>query len=258
MGNYNKHTDKALVSIIMPMHNSEAYLTEAIDSVIAQTYTNWELIIIDDSSTDRSVEIAKEYANKDIRISLHACPKHTGLPGTPRNLGINYAKGQYIAFLDSDDIWLPEKLNQQLPFFKDVRTAVVYSDYEKIDEYSHRSARIITAPEYIDYKHLLYGNVIGNLTGIFDIKKVGKNYFIDIHHEDYAFWLSILKKGYIARNTQTITALYRERSNSVSSKKWKNITWQWNIYRNIEHISFIRSLFYLFFYAIKALQKNII
>ena len=195
------------------MHNSEAYLAEAIESVIAQTYTKWELIIIDDYSTDRSCEIAKTYADKDPRISIHSCQKHTGLPGTPRNQGISYAKGKYIAFLDSDDIWMPEKLTQQLPFFKDVRTAVVYSDYEKIDENSHRSARVITAPKYTDYKHLLYGNVIGNLTGIFDVSKVGKNYFIDIHHEDYAFLLSILKKGYIARNTRTITALYREHSN---------------------------------------------
>ena len=171
------------------MHNSEAYLAEAIESVIAQTYTKWELIIIDDYSTDRSCEIAKTYADKDPRISIHSCQKHTGLPGTPRNQGISYAKGKYIAFLDSDDIWMPEKLTQQLPFFKDVRTAVVYSDYEKIDENSHRSARVITAPKYTDYKHLLYGNVIGNLTGIFDVSKVGKNYFIDIHHEDYAFWL---------------------------------------------------------------------
>lgn len=259
MGNYNnKTTDKALVSIIMPMHNSEAFLAEAIDSVIAQTHKNWELIIIDDNSTDRSCEIAREYAKKDDRIAIYPCQDHTGLPGTPRNEGITLAKGQYIAFLDSDDVWLPGKLEQQLPFFTDVRTAVVYSDYEKIDEYSHRSARVITAPKYTDYKHLLHGNVIGNLTGIFDVKKVGKNYYIDIHHEDYAFWLSILKKGYIARNTCTITALYRERSDSVSSKKWRNTAWQWNIYRNIEHISFIRSVFYFISYAFKALRKNII
>ena len=240
------------------MHNSEAYLAEAIESVIAQTYTKWELIIIDDYSTDRSCEIAKTYADKDPRISIHSCQKHTGLPGTPRNQGISYAKGKYIAFLDSDDIWMPEKLTQQLPFFKDVRTAVVYSDYEKIDENSHRSARVITAPKYTDYKHLLYGNVIGNLTGIFDVSKVGKNYFIDIHHEDYAFWLSILKKGYIARNTRTITALYREHSNSISSQKWRNATWQWNIYRNVEHISFLRSVLYFIFYAVNAFHKSII
>ena len=182
-----KTFDQVLVSVIMPMHNSEAYLAEAIESVIAQTHTNWELIIIDDYSTDRSCEIAKAYADRDSRISIHSCQNHTGLPGTPRNQGISYAKGEYIAFLDSDDVWLPEKLTQQLPFFEDVRTAVVYSDYEKIDENGHRSARVVTAPKYTDYKHLLRGNVIGNLTGIFDVSKVGKNYFIDIHHEDYAF-----------------------------------------------------------------------
>lgn len=253
-----KKINKPLVSVIMPMHNSEEFLAEAIDSVLAQTYQNWELLIIDDNSTDGSCQLAEDYAKKDPRISVLKNEEHTGLPGTPRNLGISKANGQYIAFLDSDDKWLPEKLVQQLPFFRDNRTAVVYSDYEKIDRNSNRSARIVKAPKHTDYHQLLFGNVIGNLTGIFDVEKVGKNYFKSIHHEDYAFWLSILKKGYIARNTETITALYREHSSSISSRKWRNITWQWNIYRNIEGIGFLRSANYFISYSIRALIKSLI
>lgn len=248
----------ALVSVIMPMHNSERYITEAIESVLAQTYTNWELLVIDDGSTDHSREMVEEYVQKDNRISLLTNENHTGLPGTPRNLGIQHAQGKYIAFLDSDDIWLPEKLAQQIALFKDNRTAVVYSDYEKINEQGIRAARIVSAPRYTDYKRLLSGNVIGNLTGIFDAEKVGKKYYLDIHHEDYAFWLSILRKGYMAKNTNTITALYREHSSSISSKKWRNITWQWNIYRNVEHISYIRSVMYFISYSFKGLYKSLI
>lgn len=249
---------EGLVSIIMPLLNSEKYLGEAIESVLRQTYTDWELLIIDDGSTDNSLSIAYEYAQKDYRISVYVNPNHTGLPSSPRNYGIQISKGGYIAFLDSDDVWLKDKLSQQIPLLKDNRTAVVYSDYEKIDEEGKRSARIVSAPIQTDYKNLLYGNIIGNLTGIYDVTKIGKQYFPSIHHEDYAFWLSALKSGYIARSTGTITALYRIHSESVSSNKLRNISWQWNIYRNIENISLVRSLWYFISYALKGVVKSFI
>lgn len=251
-------SESQLVSIIMPMYNSGRYVKNAIESVLAQTYRKWELFVVDDGSSDDSLRIAKQYAESDPRITVLENPEHTGLPGSPRNFGIQHAKGRYIAFLDSDDIWLPEKLAQQLPLFHDNRCAVVFSDYEKINEHGMRAARIIKAPHYTDYPRMLYGNVIGNLTGIFDAKKVGKNYFLAIHHEDYAFWLSVLKNGYIAISTDTITALYRERDDSVSAHKWRNLSWQWHIYRKIENISFIRSLGYFLSYVIKASRKNMI
>lgn len=246
------------VSVVMPLYNSERYVAEAIESVIAQTFTNWELIVVDDGSTDKSCEIVLEYVSKDARIKLLHNPSPNRMPSSPRNIGIQAAEGKYIAFLDSDDIWLKEKLSQQLDLFKDKRTAVVYSDYEKIDEHSHRSARIVKAPKYTDYQKLLYSNVIGNLTGMFDVSKVGKKYYLDIHHEDYAFWLSILKKGYIARSTKTITALYREHSNSMSSNKFRNMSWQWHILRNVENINLFRSSMYFISYLIKGFMKSII
>lgn len=249
-----------LVSVIMPMHNSERFIGDAIESVIAQTYLHWELLVVDDASTDRSREIVREYERRDARIHLLINDNSVGMPYAPRNYGILHAKGDFIAFLDSDDMWMKEKLKQQIPlFFRDGdRTAVVYSDYEKIDENGQRSARVVTAPRKVNYHQLLYGNVIGNLTGIFDVKKVGKNYFKDIHHEDYAFWLSILKSGYVARNTQTVSALYRVRKQSVSSRKLNILTWQWHIYRKVEHIGVCRSVYYYINYAVRALKKNLI
>ena len=176
---------KELVSIIMPMHNSAKYIGEAITSVINQTYDNWELLVIDDVSNDNSCDIVREYIKRDNRIHLLFNDNHTGRPSSPRNMGVNYAKGRYIAFLDSDDMWFPEKLEQQIPLFDDDNVAIVYSNYEKMDEDGQRANRIVKAPAMATYNMLLSGNVIGNLTGVYDQKKVGKMEFFDIHHEDY-------------------------------------------------------------------------
>lgn len=249
---------EGLVSVVMPMHNSAAFLHEAIESVLAQTYTNWELLIIDDASTDNSIEIAKEYSKTNPRIRVLQNTRHIKMPSAPRNVGVLAAKGRYIAFLDSDDLWLPNKLEQQLPLFSDNRTAIVYSNYEKMDENSTRANRIVVAPSQATYKSLLQGNVIGNLTGIYDTKKVGKANIQDVHHEDYVMWLSILKKGYIARNTGTTLAVYRETSRSVSSNKLKVTAWQWDIYRKVEHLSLLRSVYNFLFYAFKAFRKSLI
>jgi len=250
--------DNTLVSVIMPMHNAERYIREAVESVLAQTYEKWELLIIDDASTDSSVDIANEYVSADPRIHLLHNPEPIQMPSAPRNVGVHAARGRYIAFLDSDDVWFPQKLEQQLPLFHDNRTAIVYSNYEKIDDKSIRSNRIVSSPSSATYNTLLLGNIIGNLTGIYDTHKVGKALIQNIHHEDYGMWLSILKQGYIARNTETTLAAYRETSRSVSSNKLRVTSWQWNIYRNVEHLSLLRSAYYFMFYAIKATYKSLI
>lgn len=258
---HNAETDMGnsqLVSIIMPMHNSEQYLRESIESVLAQTYPHWELLIIDDASTDSSTDIVKEYAAKEQRISLLHNEQNIKMPSAPRNVGIMAAKGRYIAFLDSDDVWFPQKLEQQLPMFSDNRVAIVYSNYEKMDEQGRRNDRFIFAPHRATYRTLLCGNIIGNLTGIYDTHKVGKVIIRDIHHEDYAMWLSILKKGFIAKNTGTTLAAYRVRNSSVSSQKLRVCKWQWDVYRKVEHLSIVKSAFYFCCYAFNAFFKSII
>lgn len=247
---------KELVSVIMPVYNAETFLSQSIQSVIDQTYQNWELLIVDDCSSDNSASLIQQFAESDKRIKHFKTNKTSGSPTLPRNIGIEKAQGKYIAFLDSDDVWLPHKLKEQLPLFEEKNTAIVFSNYEKITEEGKRNQRIVTAPRTTNYIQLLCGNVIGCLTAIYDTQKVGKIYFENIHHEDYILWLAILKKGFIGRNTETVNALYRIRTQSVSSNKWKVLSWQWNIYINVEKVGYIKAIYYFINYAFKAYKKN--
>jgi glycosyltransferase involved in cell wall biosynthesis len=244
-----------LVSIITPNYNCGKFIAETIESVLSQTYQQWEMLIIDDCSTDKSLEIISSYLEKDNRIQLLSTDFCSGSPAKPRNIGIQKARGQYIAFLDSDDIWLPEKLKSQLRQFNDEKTAIVYSNFEKITENGVRNNRIITSPLYVTYKELLKSNCIQNVTAIYDVTKIGKIYFQQIHHEDYVLWLAILKKGYIARNAGIVGALYRVRNNSVSANKFTVLKWQWDIYHTVLKLPFHHTLYYFFFYLIKGTIK---
>lgn len=245
-----------IVSVIMPAYNAERFINDAIKSVLSQTYSYWELLIVDDCSSDSSATIIKEYVEADNRIVYFKTEQPSGSPCIPRNLGIQNAKGRYIAFLDSDDVWLPHKLEEQLPLFDDEHTTIVFSNYEKMNEIGERNERHIKAPAFTDYKKLLRGNVIGCMTAVYDVSKIGKVYFENVNHEDYVMWLSILKRGYIAQNTNTVTALYRIRSKSVSSNKLKVLTWQWNIYMNIEKKGYLKAAYYFCHYAYKAFMKS--
>lgn len=248
---------KRLVSVIMPVYNAGHFLEEAIQSVIAQSYTEWELLVIDDCSTDASSTVIHSFMEKDHRIRYYKTDNPSGSPILPRNIGIRHARGKYIAFLDSDDVWLPDKLEKQLDLFEEYEDmAIGFADYEKITEEGERNGRIVRAPAVTTYKELLKGNVIGCLTAVYDTTKVGKLFFRNHSHEDYILWLDILKRGYVARNTQTLEALYRVRGNSVSSNKLKAMTWQWSIYRNIERIGFLDSVYYFLHYACKAYWKS--
>lgn len=243
------------VSVIMPVYNAEKFLDIAIQSVLSQTYRQWELWVVDDCSTDRSGSIIQNYVERDIRIHHLKTSHSSGSPTLPRNIGIRFAQGRYIAFLDSDDVWFPNKLEEQLQLFNDSQTAIVYSDYEKMTEIGKRDGRIIKAPACVNYKCLLLGNVIGCLTAVYDTSKVSKVYFSEESHEDYIMWLSILKKGYIAKNTNTVTALYRVRNHSVSSNKLKALSWQWNIYINVEKTGYFKAVYYFVNYAYRAFLK---
>lgn len=245
-----------LVSIVMPVYNAGIYLAQSIQSVLNQTYSNWELLIVDDCSTDNSADIIKSFASQDGRIHYLKTLSPSGSPTVPRNIGIEKANGRFIAFLDSDDIWLPKKLEEQLPLFESSDTAIVYSNYEKISEEGKRSQRLVLAPMCTDYHELLCGNIIGCLTAVYDVKKLGKLYFEPIKHEDYVLWLTILKKGFKGKNTGTVNALYRVRNHSVSSNKWKVISWQWNIYVHVEKVGYIRAIYYFINYALKAYKKK--
>lgn len=244
-----------MVSIIIACYNSKDFISHAIDSILQQTFSDWEIIVVDDCSTDESALIVKRYCRRNERIRYFKTDFPSGSPTLPRNIGIANARGRYIAFLDSDDMWLPDKLKEQLQLFDDDKTAIVYSNYEKMTEAGERENRIIKAPSVVNYKQLLLGNVIGCLTAIYDTNKVGKIYFSENSHEDYIMWLSILKNGFIARNSNTVTALYRVRNHSVSSNKLKALSWQWNIYVNIERTGYFKAVYYFIHYAYRAFVK---
>jgi glycosyltransferase involved in cell wall biosynthesis len=244
-----------LVSVIIPNYNCSAFIAQAVESVLSQSFRDWELIIADDRSTDGSAEIARNYAKKDRRIRFLQTPSHSGSPLAPRNLALKYAAGRYIAFLDSDDLWLPRKLEKQIPLFARENTAVVFSDYEKIAENGRRSGRIVRAPPAVNHRRLLKGNCIGNLTAIYDTGKTGKVFFRHPHHEDYVLWLEILEKGFMAENTGTVEALYRVRAGSVSAGKRAAVKWQWDIYRKRLKLSPLSSACFFCSYLVNGVLK---
>ena len=243
-----------LVSIITPCFNSELFIAQTIESVINQTYSNWEMVIIDDCSTDHSADIILSYVERDSRIRYLKMPFPSGSASLPRNRGIELAKGRYIAFLDSDDIWYPRKLEMQIPLFQDMYVAIVYSWYEKMSEQGEKANRIVKSALYHTYETLLYGNEIGCLTCVVDSWKVGKCFFKRVGHEDYELWLSILKRGFIAKNCNEVLASYRVRQTSLSSNKLKAIRWVWNIYQS-QGINVFSSIYYLLFDIIKSFVK---
>jgi len=239
-------------------HDLVSIITQqTIESVLSQSYQNWEMLIIDDCSTDNSIEIIEKYIKQDKRIKLLKTKCNSGSPTEPRNIGIKNAQGRFIAFLDSDDLWLPDKLERQIALFDDVNVSIVYSNYEKMTGEGERKNRIIKAPKGLNYKQLLKSNYIGCLTAMYDVSKSGKVFFSDYRHEDYVLWLTILRFGYIALNTNTIGALYRERRDALTSKKLMVLKWQWIIYRNFLKLSVINSIYYFSFYAVNAFLKHI-
>lgn len=239
----------------MPCHNGEKYIRESVDSIVNQKYEDWELLFIDDNSTDNSVNIINEYIVNDNRIKLLINPNPTGKPSAPRNYGIENAKGSYIAFCDCDDKWMPSKLEIQMKYFEKKDCSVVFSYYKKMDEDGNIHDNIITSPTEVTYRQLLNGNCIGNLTGIYNADLVGKVYQKDIGHEDYLMWLEILKFGNKAYNTNTVEAIYREQRNSTSGNKIQAFKWTWNIYRKGLELSFLQSVIHFVFYAIKGILK---
>ncbi|MDR0536942.1 MAG: glycosyltransferase [Tannerellaceae bacterium] len=242
--------DNQLVSIIMPCYNSVKYIAESILSVINQTYNEWELIIVDDCSNDGSDKVILDFCKRYDKIEYFKTDKQSGSASVPRNIGLTKAKGRYIALLDSQDLWIENKLEEQIKLFEEDNVAIVYSNFEKIDEGGQRNNRIIISSAETNYKQLLKVNSINSLTVIYDAQKSEKTIFPEITNgEDYALWLSILKKGFIAKNTNTIMALNRITENSLSTNKLRAIKCRWRIYRDIEKVPLLRALYYMIHYA---------
>ena len=244
-----------LVSIITPAYNAEKYIKDTIESVIAQTYTNWEMIIVDDASVDNTKNIIKSYQEKDERIKLISLNTNQGVANA-RNTAIVNAKGQYIAFLDADDFWDKEKLSKQIEFMQNNKIAFSYHAY-KLFDLSNQKQKEIFVPKNLNYKELLKGNTTGScLTVCLDRKIVNHIYFSKEKHEDYICWLDILKQYDItAFGINKVLGTYRIGKKSISSNKLKSAVWNWNVYRNSQKLSILESLYYMYFYIINGFKK---
>ncbi len=252
----NELKDYGLVSIIMPSYNASRFITESIKSVIVQTYQNWELLIADDCSKDSSVEVIKKIIDKDQRIKLFPLLKNVGAAAA-RNVAIEHANGQYIAFLDSDDVREPEKLERQLAFMKENKYAFTYSEYYVMEEDGKKTGSFIRIPSSLSYRQYLRNTIIGCLTVVIDRNIVGdfRMPLIKSSH-DMALWLLIMKRGYKAYGIKEVLAGYRLVSTSNTAKKWKAAKDVWRVYRKIEHLSVLFSAFCFCGYVFNAIIKR--
>lgn len=245
-----------LVSIITPAYNAAAYIAETIESVLAQTYTNWEMLIANDCSKDNTAEIVESYAKKDKRIKLINLKQNSGAAAA-RNTAIQNAKGRYIAFLDSDDLWKKEKLQKQIQFIQQNGYAFTFTSYEHFKEIKENIQNQVQIPKSLNYNQALKGNQIGCLTVMLDKKQIPNIHFTTQKHEDYILWLNILKQGITAYGIQESLALYRAgNSKSISGNKIQSALWTWKVYRNSQDLSVVKSMYYMWFYAVNGLKKH--
>lgn len=244
MSNCSIHHVNELISIITPVYNAEKYLPAHIASIQAQTHTNWEHILVDDCSSDGSAALIQSYQKEDPRIIYHRL-KENGGAGVARNRAIELAKGNYIAFLDSDDQWYPEKLDRQLQFMQQNNYHFTFTDYDMVDETGKKLPKYIKCKPKVTYKTALYKNPIGCLTVMYSVDFFGKQYMPSIRkRQDYALWLNLLKKtdGY---GLNGCLASYRTGNASISANKFDLLKYEWRIYREVEGLSWLKSVFYL-------------
>lgn len=233
-----------LVSIITPCYNSDKFINETIKSVQNQSYQNWEMLITDDGSLDNSISIINDFIKEDDRIKLFKI-NNSGA-AVARNNSIKQAKGTFIAFLDSDDLWLPKKLEKQIDFMLTNNYAFTFSSYQRMNEEGVLLNNIVTANHKLSYKNMLSSNKIGCLTAIYNQNILGKVYMPLIRkRQDYGLWLSILKKVDFAYGLQDVLASYRLRDFSMSAKKTEMIKWNWRLYREIEEMNVFKAFFYI-------------
>lgn len=239
----------------MPAYNAQRFIGESIESVLSQTYTNWELIIINDASNDCTKDICLGYSKLDCRIKLLNLELNGGITNA-RNIGINFAQGRFIAFLDSDDIWKSEKLETQLTFMQLNNIYFSFTGYDLIDSNSKPLNKTINVTNKVSFFELLKYNPIGCLTVVIDLKKIKKFQMPEIKHEDYATWLTLLNENNIeAYGVNRSLAFYRKTNNSVSSNKLKTLRWTYNIYRNHLGYNLFKSIIYLIRFILNTLKK---
>ncbi|OXA94449.1 glycosyltransferase family 2 protein [Flavobacterium hercynium] len=230
-----------LVSIIIPTYNTEKFIGATLQSVQDQTYQNWEIILVDDASTDDTVKIIQDFAANDRRIKLSVLPKNSG-NGYARNVALEKATGKYIAYLDADDLWFPTKLEKQIQFLKTNNLPFTFSFYDCIDEDGNSLHRRVEAPLKLTYKQLFFCNYVGNLTAIYDADYFGKVVITATQkRQDWRLWLTIVKQIKETKPVPEPLAFYRIRKDSISSSKVKLIKHNFQVYRDFHGYNLIFS-----------------
>lgn len=249
--------NQPFVSVIMPCYNMERFITSTIESVQRQTYPFWELLIVDDASTDKTAEIVKNIQNQDDRIHFIIKTEHSGIADT-RNQCLKMAKGRFLAFLDADDLWHPQKLEQQLQFMTEKNIGFSYSSYDCVDEAGKPLQKTVKATGNLNYEAYLRNTIIGCSTVMIDKAIVGEVTVPNFRtSEDTATWLNILKKGFLAYAIEHPLTSYRIRQHSASSNKLKASADLWKVYRQNEKLPFCEALFYFSCYAFNAVKKRL-
>ena len=246
-----------MVSVIMPCYNMEKYVADSIASVQRQTYSNWELLIVDDVSTDETVKIVTKRTETDERIHFVVKPQHSGIADT-RNQCIQMAQGRFLAFLDADDIWHPEKLDTQLRFMMERNVGFTYTTYDWIDEEGNTLNKSINTIGRLDYETYLRNTIIGCSTVVVDKTIVGEIVVPRFRtSEDTATWLDIFKQGHLAYAIDKPLVSYRIRRRSASSNKLKAAADLWKVYRRHEKLPFFKAVFFFSCYAFNAIKKRL-
>lgn len=244
------------VSIITPAYNASRFLSDTIASVQAQTFTDWEMIIVDDCSEDNTYELACSFAEKDKRVKVIRREKNGGVAAA-RNTALDAATGDFIAFLDSDDLWMPNKLEKQISFMEKHDYVLTYTMYQKFQAGTGQLGKIIKVPPKMTYKSIYRNTSIACLTVIVNRKKVGRFHMPLISHtEDNCTWQEILSRGYMAYGLNENLALYREGNISLTNNKIKAAKQQWNTYRDYYKFSVFKSAYYFTHYAYNAVKRH--
>lgn len=248
------------VSIIVPIYNAEKYIVETIRHVVAQTYTDWELLLVVDGCGDRSAQVIQEYKEMEgeSRLRLLVREENQGA-AKARNRGLQEARGRYIAYVDADDLWMPEKLELELQFMKEKQAAFVFSGYEFADQDGTGTGKVVHVPEQLDYRKALRNTTIFTSTVLFDTERIPRELLEmpDIKSEDTALWWKVLRNGYTAYGLDQNLVLYRRPARSLSSNKLEAIRRIWNLYRRAEGLSVPYSLYNCFFWAVRAVLRRV-
>lgn len=252
-------TEQPLVSIVTPVYNAERFIRDTISSVQAQTYDNWEWILVDDVSSDKSVDIIKPLQKSDKRIKLIQSKSNQGA-ALSRNIGNKDAKGQYLAFLDADDLWNKTKLEKQVRFMRDNNYAFTFTDYEFADENGKSTGRRANMPTTISYSQSLKNHTIWTSTVMLDLKQIPKEiaYMPDVRRgQDTATWWRILRHIDTAYSIDKVLSYYRRTNDSLSSNKLKAVKRTWYLFRDVENLNLVKSCYNFCFYAFNAVRKRV-